>query len=84
MTAPDGMIAAITGINGGRLATRNLPDLETTGLELVNPRDFRGSDVGGVRCAIPPYSAFGRVRIVCAVSSPLVSAASTVPMTGPA
>jgi predicted nucleic acid-binding protein len=40
MTAADGMIAAIAGINGGRLATRNLPDFETTGLELVNPRDF--------------------------------------------
>jgi predicted nucleic acid-binding protein len=37
MTAPDGMIAAITGINGARLATRNLPDFETTGLELVSP-----------------------------------------------
>jgi predicted nucleic acid-binding protein len=34
MTAPDGMIAAIAHINEGRLATRNLPDFETIGLEL--------------------------------------------------
>jgi hypothetical protein len=27
-------------INGGRLATRNLPDFETTGLELICPWDF--------------------------------------------
>jgi predicted nucleic acid-binding protein len=40
LTAPDGMIAAIARINGGRLATRNLSDFETTGLELVNPWDF--------------------------------------------
>jgi predicted nucleic acid-binding protein len=40
MTAPDGMIAAIAQINGGRLATRNLQDFETTGLELINPWDF--------------------------------------------
>ena len=40
MTAPDGMIAAIAHINGGRLATRNLPDFETTALELVCPWDF--------------------------------------------
>ena len=40
MTAPDGMIAAIVHINGGRLATRNLPDFATTGLELVCPWDF--------------------------------------------
>jgi predicted nucleic acid-binding protein len=40
MTAPDGMIAAIARINGGRLATRNLPDFETTGLELICPWDF--------------------------------------------
>jgi predicted nucleic acid-binding protein len=43
MTAPDGMIAAIARLNGGRLATRNLPDFETTGLELICPWDFRGS-----------------------------------------
>jgi predicted nucleic acid-binding protein len=40
MTAPDGMIAAIARLNGGRLATRNLPDFETTGLELICPWDF--------------------------------------------
>jgi hypothetical protein len=40
MAAPDGMIAAIARINGGRLATRNLPDFETTGLELICPWDF--------------------------------------------
>ena len=34
MTTPDGMIAAIVRINGGRLATRNLPDFETTALNL--------------------------------------------------
>jgi predicted nucleic acid-binding protein len=40
MTASDGMIAAIARINDGRLATRNLPDFETTGLELICPWDF--------------------------------------------
>ncbi len=40
MTAPDGMIAAIARINGGRLATRNRDDFVTTGLELVCPWDF--------------------------------------------
>jgi predicted nucleic acid-binding protein len=40
LTAPDGMIAAIVRINGGRLATRNLPDFETMGLELICPWDF--------------------------------------------
>ena len=39
-TALDGMIAAIARINGGRLATRNLPDFETAGLELICPWDF--------------------------------------------
>ena len=34
MSAPDGMIAVIAKINGGRLATRNLADFETTGLDL--------------------------------------------------
>ncbi|QFT29432.1 Toxin FitB [Labrenzia sp. THAF82] len=37
MSAPDGMIAAIARINGGRLATRNLNDFQTTGLELISP-----------------------------------------------
>ena len=40
MSAPDGMIAAIARVNGGRLATRNLPDFQTTGLELSSPWDF--------------------------------------------
>lgn len=40
MAAPDGMIAAIARISRGRLATRNLSDFETTGLELVNPWKF--------------------------------------------
>ena len=40
MSAPDGMIAAIARINGGRLATRNLSDFKTTGLELISPWDF--------------------------------------------
>ena len=40
MTALDGMIAAIVRINGGRLATRNLPDFGTTGLDLICPWDF--------------------------------------------
>jgi hypothetical protein len=40
MSAPDGMIAAITQVNGGRLATRNLADFQTAGLELISPWDF--------------------------------------------
>ena len=40
MTAPDGMIAAIARINGGRLATRNVADFATTGVELICPWDF--------------------------------------------
>ncbi|OWV97279.1 recombinase [Rhizobium sp. R72] len=40
MSAPDAMIAAIARVNGGRLATRNLKDFETTGLSLLNPWDF--------------------------------------------
>ena len=40
MSAPDGMIAAITRVNGGPLATRNLTDFETTGLDLISPWDF--------------------------------------------
>lgn len=40
MSAPDGMIAAIARVNGGRLATRNLPDFETTGLHLISPWEF--------------------------------------------
>ena len=40
MSAPDGMIAAIAGINGAQLETRNLRDFKTTGLSLVCPWDF--------------------------------------------
>ncbi len=40
MTAPDGMIAAIARVNQGQLATRNITDFETTGLDLVSPWDF--------------------------------------------
>jgi len=40
MSAPDGMIAAIARVNGGRLATRNLNDFSTTSLDLVSPWDF--------------------------------------------
>lgn len=40
MSAPDGMIAAIVRVNGGRLATRNLTDFVTTGLDLKSPWDF--------------------------------------------
>lgn len=40
MSIPDGMIAAIARVNGGRLATRNLADFRTTGLELISPWDF--------------------------------------------
>lgn len=40
MSAPDGMIAAIARVNGGRLATRNLTDFETTELDLTSPWKF--------------------------------------------
>lgn len=40
MSIPDAMIAAIARVNGGQLATRNLVDFVTTGLELVSPWDF--------------------------------------------
>ena len=40
MSVPDGMIAAIARAYGGRLATRNLDDFRTTGLELVSPWEF--------------------------------------------
>jgi predicted nucleic acid-binding protein len=35
------MIAAIARINGGRLATRNLADFRTTGLETISPWEFQ-------------------------------------------
>jgi predicted nucleic acid-binding protein len=41
MSAPDGMIAAIARVNGGRLATRNLSDFRTVGLDLVSPWNFQ-------------------------------------------
>jgi predicted nucleic acid-binding protein len=40
MSAPDGMIAAIARVNGGRLATRNLDDFGPANLELISPWDF--------------------------------------------
>jgi len=40
MSAPDGKIAAIARVNGGRLAARNLADFRTTGLELISPWEF--------------------------------------------
>jgi predicted nucleic acid-binding protein len=40
MSAPDGMIAAITLVNGGRLASRNVSDFVATGLEVISPWDF--------------------------------------------
>lgn len=40
MSAPDGMIAAIARVNGGRLATRNLDDFRGTGVETVSPWAF--------------------------------------------
>ena len=40
MSAPDGMIAAIARVNGGALATRNLADFATAGIELVSPWEF--------------------------------------------
>jgi predicted nucleic acid-binding protein len=41
MSAPDGMIAAIARVNGGRLATRNVSDFRTAGPDLVSPWDFQ-------------------------------------------
>ncbi|AUX79250.1 type II toxin-antitoxin system VapC family toxin [Sinorhizobium fredii] len=40
MSAPDGLIAAIARVNGGRLVTRNLANFATTGLDLISPWDF--------------------------------------------
>ncbi|MES0029341.1 type II toxin-antitoxin system VapC family toxin [Mesorhizobium sp. M0074] len=40
MSAPDGMIAAIARVNGGRLATRNLTEFERAGLVLTSPWEF--------------------------------------------
>jgi predicted nucleic acid-binding protein len=40
ISAPDGMIAAIARVNGGRLATRNRSNFASTGLRLMSPWDF--------------------------------------------
>jgi predicted nucleic acid-binding protein len=40
MSAPDGMIAAIARVNGGRLATRNSNHFGTTGIDLISPWEF--------------------------------------------
>lgn len=40
MSAPDGMIAAIVRVNGGRLATRNLRDFSGVDIGLVDPWTF--------------------------------------------
>lgn len=40
MSAPDGMIAAIAKVDGGRLAKRNLANFAKTGLELMSPWNF--------------------------------------------
>lgn len=40
MSVPDGLIAAIALVNGGRLATRNIKDFQTCGLDLISPWDF--------------------------------------------
>ncbi len=37
MTLPDAAIAAIAEANGCALATRNVNDFATTGLEIINP-----------------------------------------------
>ncbi len=37
MSVPDGMIAAIARVHGGRLATRNVNDFKTTGLAPIIP-----------------------------------------------
>jgi predicted nucleic acid-binding protein len=39
MSAQDGMIAAITRVNGGRLATRNVADFQAVDLDLISPWD---------------------------------------------
>lgn len=37
MSAQDGMIAAITRVHAGKLATRNVRDFEHAGVDVVNP-----------------------------------------------
>ncbi|MCP5156069.1 MAG: type II toxin-antitoxin system VapC family toxin [Ectothiorhodospiraceae bacterium] len=41
LSAPDGMIASITIVNDGRLATRNVRDFAAVPVELVNPWEGR-------------------------------------------
>jgi len=41
LSAPDGMIAAIAIVNGGRLATRNVRDFAEVPVDLVNPWENR-------------------------------------------
>jgi predicted nucleic acid-binding protein len=38
---PDGMIAATARLHGGRLATRNVKDFASLGLDVINPWEFR-------------------------------------------
>jgi predicted nucleic acid-binding protein len=40
VSVPDGMIAAVASVNGGRLATRNVADFEPAGLDLISPWAF--------------------------------------------
>jgi predicted nucleic acid-binding protein len=37
MSIPDGQIAAIVKLQGARLATRNIKDFESSGIDLINP-----------------------------------------------
>jgi len=41
MSTADGMIAAVACVNGGRLATRNLSNFQTAGLDLISPWEFQ-------------------------------------------
>lgn len=40
ISVPDGLSAAVALVNGGRLATRNIKDFQTCGLDLISPWDF--------------------------------------------
>ncbi|WP_313602970.1 type II toxin-antitoxin system VapC family toxin [Rhizobium sp.] len=40
ISVPDGLIAAIALVNGGRLATRNIKDFQGCGLSLISPWEF--------------------------------------------
>ena len=66
MSVPDAAIAAIAKANGCALATRNVEDFATAGLEIVNPWQSE---------SLAPAAAAGsgdrfRVRPCCASSSP--------------